>query len=57
MRLDQAQTLVAGDTVVDPLITHLTVKSVESVHNDNEELLHILVVTEDNMASKILTIC
>lgn len=47
MRPDQAQTLVSGDKVVDSFMTHLTVKSVKSVHNHNEELLHILIITED----------
>ena len=47
MRSDQAQTLVTGDKVIDSFMTHLTVKSVKSVHNHNEELLHILVITSD----------
>ena len=47
MRPDQAQTLEAGDKVVDSFLTHLIVKSVKSVHNHNEELLHILVITSD----------
>lgn len=47
MRPDQAQTLGIGDKVVDSFMTHLTVKSVKSVHNHNEELLHILVIAED----------
>lgn len=48
MRPDQAQTLVAGDTVVDSFMTHLIVKSAKSVHNHSEELLHILVTTTDD---------
>lgn len=48
MRPDQAQILVSGDKVVDSFMTQLTVKSVKSVHNHNEELLHILIITEDS---------
>lgn len=47
MRPDQAQILVSGDKVIDTFMTELTVKSVKAVHNHNEELLHILVITED----------
>lgn len=47
MRPDQAKSLVAGDKVIDTFMTHLIVKSVKIVHNHKEELLHILVTTED----------
>lgn len=47
MRADQAQTLQLGDRVIDTFSMDLIVKSIKSVRDHNEELLHILVITED----------
>lgn len=45
--MDQAKNLIVGDTVVDTFMTHLTVQSVKIVYNHKQELLHILVTTQD----------
>lgn len=52
MRIDQAKTLVSGDKVVNTFMMPLTVKSIKIAHNHREELLHVLVITTDELGKQ-----